>query len=89
VTYPVPTAQRLLERLKQLGAVDEHVDKLDSAEARDAINQFLCDQAVCSRAVIDGKERVLRFSEYHAAVYGEKWKYVPHSERGLLAELPK
>lgn len=82
-----PNRERLVERLRQLG--QEVDDKLSCSEARDVINAALLDQAVCSRALIDGKQQCLSFSAYHAAVYGEKWKYVPHNERGLLTEIPK
>lgn len=81
-----PNLPRLIQRLRQLG--QEVDDKLSSSEARDVINAALLDQAVCSRALIDGKQQCLTFSAYHAAVFGEKWKYVPHSERGLLKDCP-
>lgn len=86
-----PTAYLLAKRLFELGAIEtppNESEPLTADVARDAINAFLCDQAVCSRALVDGKERVMKFADYWSHVYKAKWKYVPHGERGLLRELP-
>jgi len=79
--YAVPPhLARLVERLRDLGVTVS--DSPDAEEARDAIEEMMAAMAVCSRAVIDGKERCLRFFEYHQAVYGEKWVHREHRERG-------
>jgi hypothetical protein len=82
-----PNRERLLQRIQQIGG--ELPDNPTPDEIAHEINQLLADQAVCSRALIDGKQKCLRFSEYWSHVFNQKWKYVPHEERGLLKEWPK
>lgn len=86
-----PTAYLLAKRLFELGAIEtppSESELLTADVARDAINAFLCDQAVACRCLVGGKSVVMKFSSLWEHVYKAKWKYVPHGERGLLRELP-
>lgn len=85
MSYGPPTVSRLIERLRDLN--QDVPDDASAEQLADIINAALCDQAVCCRAVVDGKEKLLKFCDYWAALYG-KWKYVRHEERGLLGRLP-
>lgn len=86
MTYTTPSLATLVLRLRQLN--QDVPDNPTAQQLADIINAALADQACCSRALIDGKPKLLKFCDYHAAVFGVKWKYVPHGERGLLRELP-
>lgn len=74
-----PSLQRLAERLRQLG--EDVADNATAQQIADVINAGLCDMAVCSRALVDGKQRCLRFHEYWSAVFQQKWVYVRQEER--------
>lgn len=81
-----PNLERLLERIRQIGG--ELPENPTPEQLADEINQLLADQAICSRAIVDGKQKAMTFANYWSALFG-KWKYVPHGERGLLTEMPK
>lgn len=74
-----PSRERLLQRLRQLG--QEVQDDATADELAHVINQCLCDQAVCSAAVVDGKSYCMKFCTYWEHVFQKKWVYVPHGER--------
>ena len=74
-----PNHERLVERLRQLG--EDVPDDATAQHLADVINAGLCDQAVCSRAIVDGKAKCLTFANYWSAVFQRKWVYVPQGER--------
>lgn len=79
-----PNRERLVERLRQIGC--EVPENATAQQIADVINVSLADQAVCSRAVIDGKRWCFSFANYWERVFNLKWKYVPHDQRGLMTE---
>lgn len=74
-----PSRERLVQRLRQLG--QEVQDDASPEQLAHVINQCLCDQAIATRAIVDGKPKALTFAALWSAVFQQKWVYVRQEER--------
>jgi len=80
MTYPPPTAQALIARLRDLGQTLPDDATPEQIEAE--IHGMMASEAVCCRCTVDGKPRLLRFREMWEAVFQRKWKWPSTAAKG-------